>query len=292
MNTKKVALTSAKNGLCRVTCLNYRLTKANTATPMLTLIKRPYHNNTRCTTKLFSNVSPNAKSWRAYSTPSAGMVGNKSFLSWGIFATASLVAVGGVFYKARTLVFAEPTEIISSQYAESVALGALAEVESIKEINVGPVLPQPNEALKVNVMTSLNNSPIDTLVQKIKTANTSLKAAVYKFDNDEIYFALVDALNRGVKIQLVCDKKANSRARANANKLRTQGAMIHFWDFDTMKKLHAKFTIVDSEYVLTGSSNWTNNADGSNLELLLEFTGDVSEFVNLFDDLWGKVVLS
>lgn len=59
------------------------------------------------------------------------------------------------------------------------------------------------------------------------------------------------------------------------------GAEIRVWPG---RKLHAKFTVVDSAKVLCGSYNWTKSAKGGNLELLLSFAelADVGYLKGLF----------
>eukprot|EP01088_Endostelium_zonatum_P021410 TRINITY_DN842_c0_g1_i1.p1 TRINITY_DN842_c0_g1~~TRINITY_DN842_c0_g1_i1.p1 ORF type:complete len:324 (-),score=58.26 TRINITY_DN842_c0_g1_i1:262-1233(-) len=141
----------------------------------------------------------------------------------------------------------------------------------------------------IKVATSLYSNPIDTLCTRLSTSQSSIQAVVYKFDNDQIYSSLLTLLHRGVRVQLICDMSQNKKQKSLAYKLRSEGAQVEFWDVGGIgKKLHAKFTIVDGEWVMSGSSNWTRNADGDNMELLLEFEGgnNVQEFRNTFDEMW------
>lgn len=141
----------------------------------------------------------------------------------------------------------------------------------------------------IKVNTSLNQNPIDALVRQIRKSRSSVQAVVYKFDNEQIYYALIEALRRGVRVEIICDLKENKRAKSMAYKLRAEGALVEFWDNKNLPKLHAKFTVIDSMYVLSGSSNWTRNADGDNLELLLEFQGNIQEFAHTFEEMWKSI---
>jgi len=151
------------------------------------------------------------------------------------------------------------------------------------------ISPGEEDPLQIKVGTSLSQNPIDTLISKIKKGRTCVQAVVYKFDNDQIYAALSEALTRGVRVQLICDSHENKKPRSKAYKLRAEGASVEFWDNTRLKKLHAKFTIVDSEYVLSGSSNWTRNANSDNMELVLQFHGNVKEFSGTFESMWDML---
>jgi len=137
------------------------------------------------------------------------------------------------------------------------------------------------------VHTSLQVNPIEVLVNRIKKCKHSLKAVVYKFENEQVYSALVDAIQRGVNVKLIFDSHENKKQRSPVYKLMTIGAVVHFWDNSKMPKLHAKLAIIDDDYVLCGSSNWTENE--GNVELVLEFTGThVKGFCDQFVELWEK----
>jgi len=151
------------------------------------------------------------------------------------------------------------------------------------------VLVTELDPLQIKVGTSLSQNPIDTLISKINSGRVCVQAVVYKFDNDQIYTALSEALGRGVRVQLICDSHENKKPRSKAYKLRAEGASVEFWDNTRLKKLHAKFTIVDSEYVLSGSSNWTRNANSDNMELVLQFHGNVKEFSYTFESMWDML---
>jgi len=302
-----------KNGLCRMSCLNIFRSKVISSPyvrpaylrTIVRLLHKHAMKNSGIKNSRPSYTTQYSKEYHTFAQQNPSLLwncesalqvsGNTKQLEWRIFAGLSVVValIMGCYLSYKNKSFLTEQLVLGSTNKsfgnplEEDALALKQMVPSLPAIQPNPLAG--NDGVKVHVKTSLNGNPIDTLISKIKITKKSLKAAVYKFDNAEVYHALVDALNRGVQVQLVCDKKANYKARANAYKLRSQGAEIHFWDLDKMRKLHAKFTIVDDDYVLTGSSNWTRNADGSNLELVLEFNGDVTEFSNLFSELWSKV---
>lgn len=139
----------------------------------------------------------------------------------------------------------------------------------------------------VEVTLSNERNPADALTQAFARAERSIDAVVYKFSLSTIFKALEEALDRGVAVRLVVDKKLIDRetdgftAKLAKNKV---GVTVRKWIGD---KLHAKFVIIDDRQVLSGSYNWTKSAE-KNTELLLRFDdpASVARFTNLFKDLW------
>ncbi|WP_162273228.1 phospholipase D family protein [Rubripirellula obstinata] len=61
-----------------------------------------------------------------------------------------------------------------------------------------------------------------------------------------------------------------------------------FWDYRTALQLHCKFMIVDEREVLTGSLNWSENAELGTLENLISLDGEiVSKYVGKFETMWA-----
>ena len=139
----------------------------------------------------------------------------------------------------------------------------------------------------VEITLSSERSPSDALTEAFAEAERSIDAAVYKFSLHSIFMALEDALDRGVAVRLVVDKRLiDCETDGFARRLaRKKGRVtVRKWPGD---KLHAKLVIVDDRRVLSGSYNWTKSAE-KNTELLLWFddSPSVGRFAGLFEDLW------
>jgi len=139
----------------------------------------------------------------------------------------------------------------------------------------------------VEVTLSSERNPADALTEAFAGAERSIDAVVYKCSLSTIFKALEEALDRGVAVRLVVDKRLIDRETDGfVGKLAKKmfGATVRKWIGD---KLHAKFVIIDDRQVLSGSYNWTKSAE-KNTELLLRFDDptSVERFTILFEGLW------
>ncbi len=102
--------------------------------------------------------------------------------------------------------------------------------------------------------TRLDN-PFRTVMHLIRSARHSIHVAVFEIDNMDLALALVDARDRGVDVKVVTDER-NARERA-VRYLMKKGIPVVL---DYRKNfMHDKFAIIDGRYVITGSTNWTDN---------------------------------
>ena len=141
----------------------------------------------------------------------------------------------------------------------------------------------------IEITLSSERNPSEALTAAFAGAERSIDASVYKFSLRAIFKALQEALDRGVTVRLVVDKRLiDCETDGFAGKLakRNSGATVRKWIGD---KLHAKLVIIDDRQVLSGSYNWTKSAE-KNTELLLCFDDPASVrcFMDLFKDLWEE----
>jgi phosphatidylserine/phosphatidylglycerophosphate/cardiolipin synthase-like enzyme len=139
----------------------------------------------------------------------------------------------------------------------------------------------------VEITLSSERKPVDALTEAFAAAERSIDAAVYKFSLRTVFVALEEALDRGVAVRLVVDKRLIDCETAGfAGRLaKKKGRVtVRKWPGD---KLHAKLVIIDDRQVLSGSYNWSKSAE-KNTELLLCFddSPSVGRFASLFEDLW------
>lgn len=102
-----------------------------------------------------------------------------------------------------------------------------------------------------------------SLKNEIDNAKTSIDIAVYEFDNQpEILSALINAKNRGVKIQAVTDDSKISALNDNTFLNLKKVTNNIYTDLNCKKNvnrlMHNKFIIFDNQKVWTGSTNITN----------------------------------
>lgn len=103
------------------------------------------------------------------------------------------------------------------------------------------------------------------LISEMDQATVSVHVAIYSLTHDEIISALAAAAGRGVEVQVVAEKEGNSPDMGG--QLRMVGVDF-VWDTNP-DLMHNKFTVVDGQQVLTGSFNYSWNADQRNDENLV-----------------------
>lgn len=99
---------------------------------------------------------------------------------------------------------------------------------------------------------------------QLATAKTTIHIVMYEFDSQPLALSLELAAARGVAVELVLDGSEAHESQALVAGLKQAGVKVY-----TDKKhhlTHSKYVITDNEWVITGSYNWTNDAELRNAE--------------------------
>jgi phospholipase D len=105
----------------------------------------------------------------------------------------------------------------------------------------------------------------DIIVNHINNARESVYIQAYGFTSEKIIKALIEAKNRGVKIEIILDRSNFNRKILNTIKQLNQ-AEIPVYKDNVKGIAHNKVMIIDGKKVITGSFNFTKNADYRNAE--------------------------
>lgn len=143
--------------------------------------------------------------------------------------------------------------------------------------------PEDNIAISTNVR--------DTMVAYIDRAQTSLDIAAYNINNQVITDAINDALDRGVTIRYIAEGQNANIGLGGLN----SSIPVLFRENATGSGMHNKFILIDYDsmdesYVLTGSTNLTNNnlfTDLNNL-IILQDRALAKSFTIEFNEMWGS----
>jgi phospholipase D len=107
-----------------------------------------------------------------------------------------------------------------------------------------------------------------SVVMRIHAARKSIDVQAYVLTSRPIVRALTDAVKRGVKVRIIFDRaNVKKRAKTYARDLWKSGALC-FYD-NGVKTAHNKVMIIDGEWVITGSFNFTYSAQFNNAENVL-----------------------
>lgn len=102
------------------------------------------------------------------------------------------------------------------------------------------------------------------VVAAIDAAEISLDVQAYNFTAHDIIAAIVRAKARGVAVRVILDKISPSQMCEGADPVRDAGIPVYI---DRKPKIaHNKVMILDSRAVITGSLNFSANAEKSNAE--------------------------
>jgi len=145
-------------------------------------------------------------------------------------------------------------------------------------------------AIPVQVYFSPGVAPETHIIALIKNCTKTLDIAIYGFTDSVIWEAVLEAAHRGVQVRIVFDKReaavSTSVHRFYQGPRMPGNIQMRVWNPRGL--MHQKFCIGDKLTIITGSYNWTINAETINAENLVVITDDsiVQSFQEEFETLW------
>jgi phosphatidylserine/phosphatidylglycerophosphate/cardiolipin synthase-like enzyme len=109
------------------------------------------------------------------------------------------------------------------------------------------------------------------VVEQIHAAKRSLDLQAYSFTSTKIAEAIAEAHERGVKVRAVLDRQASGNQYSGATYLFSH--QVPTWLDGEHPIAHNKVIIIDGQTVITGSFNFTRQAENSNAENLAIMQG-------------------
>jgi len=122
------------------------------------------------------------------------------------------------------------------------------------------------------VFFSPNGGATDAIVREIDAAKSEVLVQAYSFTSVPIAQALLNAKKRGVRIEAVLDKSQRSERYTAATFLMNADIAVVIDDRHAIA--HNKIIIIDRVSLITGSFNFSKNADQNNAENLLILKGN------------------
>ncbi len=161
------------------------------------------------------------------------------------------------------------------------------EIEELKE-----KLEKATAQQKLSIVTALfspSGGIERRVVSLINSAIGSIEMTAYEFTNQYIEKALLEAIKRGVKVDIILDKLATLGRQAQVHdNLQTAGAEIRLVS-PQRGTMHDKYIIVDGKSVQWGSYNYIERAENTNFENVT-FASDSAlaqlyhtDFASIFD---------
>ena len=133
----------------------------------------------------------------------------------------------------------------------------------------------------------------EDIITAARFARRSIKAAVFSFYSSSIGEALVEARRRGVEVEVVTDRVQASQSYMTSY-LAENGVKFR-WSRgqDGRGVMHHKYAVFDGKLLMTGSFNWSVNAQANNFENMYYTAAPeyVSAFSGHFDEVFGAALV-
>jgi phosphatidylserine/phosphatidylglycerophosphate/cardiolipin synthase-like enzyme len=123
----------------------------------------------------------------------------------------------------------------------------------------------------VKVHFSPKGGCTEAVVTELQQARHEILVQAYSFTSKPIAQALVDAKGRGVHVDIVLDRSNEQETYSELGDLLGKGITPMIDSHHAIA--HNKVMIIDGHTILTGSFNFTNQAEDANAENLLIMTG-------------------
>jgi phospholipase D len=138
------------------------------------------------------------------------------------------------------------------------------------------------------VLFSPNGGIRSQIIDRINYSKSAIDVAMYSFTSEDIAQAIVNALNRGVRIRVIMDLEQSSNSHNEFNFLNNSGIPVRLLSGVGLGIMHDKFAVFDGKELLTGSYNWTTNAERHNHEdvIFLKDKKVIAGFEQEFERLW------
>jgi phosphatidylserine/phosphatidylglycerophosphate/cardiolipin synthase-like enzyme len=124
----------------------------------------------------------------------------------------------------------------------------------------------------IEVQFSPKGGCMDAVVRELAKARHEVLVQAYSFTSDPITLALVEAKKRGAQVDILLDRSNEQESYSDLHVLLEQGLAPLIDSNHAIA--HNKIIIIDKRTVITGSYNFTNQAEHENAENLLIIKGN------------------
>jgi len=126
------------------------------------------------------------------------------------------------------------------------------------------------------------------IITQLAKAKMSADIAMYNLTSEPIAQEIARLKKRGVAVRIFLDKSQKGQKASQAGFLKGQGISVRIHQGSGL--MHHKFAVLDGKVLLTGSFNWTENAEEDNAENLLVLSDKklISQYAKEFESLWTQ----
>ena len=147
----------------------------------------------------------------------------------------------------------------------------------------------PN-AYPAEIYFSPDGNTAQRIIKAIDSSASTIDLAIFDLTSQEIKGAFERAKNRGVKIRIVADSRQAKGVHSVIQSLLDEGFDIRIRHGKGRGIMHNKFAIFDKKLLVTGSYNWTYNAEHNNYEniVLLSDPETIKRYQEEFDRIYSQ----
>jgi phosphatidylserine/phosphatidylglycerophosphate/cardiolipin synthase-like enzyme len=150
----------------------------------------------------------------------------------------------------------------------------------------------PNAGVTVNgsqieVYFSPQDGTLEHILSAVNAAQESISFMAYSFTSDELAAALIERAKAGVTVRGIFDKdQYHSNSGTEFDTLTAAG--LDVWLDGNPRLMHHKVIIIDGQVVITGSYNFSNNAEHYNDEntLIIHDQAIAGSYVAEFEQVY------
>jgi phosphatidylserine/phosphatidylglycerophosphate/cardiolipin synthase-like enzyme len=160
--------------------------------------------------------------------------------------------------------------LAATTFAFGAALGAAGALWTARQFGGGTVFidqPRADGRPTAQAFFSPKGGCTDAIVEAIGGAASEVLMQAYSFTSDPIRDALIAAHRRGVTVRVILDREASEEPHSERRTLAKAG--LELWTDGEHPIAHNKILVVDRRTVVTGSFNFTKQAETGNAENVL-----------------------
>ena len=141
----------------------------------------------------------------------------------------------------------------------------------------------------IEVYFSPKDKTSKRLVEIIRNSKEYIYVPAFLITHSAISNELISAHNKGVDVKIILDANSTNTRNIKYKILRSAGIPLKFENY--AGKLHSKTMIIDDEYIVMGSMNFSNSGENKNDEntVIIKNNQLTKEYKNFFLYLWEVI---
>ena len=129
----------------------------------------------------------------------------------------------------------------------------------------------------------------ETIIQGIRSAKYIIWGAVAWITDNDIFNELKKKKDQGINVRIITSKEESNKYLLKELLSELDTVAVPKWGYYNRNRMHDKFCIIDFDYVMHGSYNWSNNAQKNDETLSTATDRDyVKKFMDQFIELYNE----